>query len=127
MRIENQPRFKKFNQNLLLTCNITTPSIDQHLLSPLRFISLFQTPTSMSESSLRIILFPWLVCPYFEPDIEQDEMCKALLIKQQSWTKLLRKLRTWGAFFLNFVADRFFPPPSPWKQCCWVFKRKPDP
>ena len=34
MRIENQPRFKKFNQNLLLTCNITTPSIDQ--LSPLQ-------------------------------------------------------------------------------------------
>ena len=31
----------------------------------------------------------------------------------QSWTKLLRKLRTWGAFFLNFVADRFFPPPLP--------------
>ena len=32
-----------------------------------------------------------------------------------------------GAFFLNFVADRFFPHPLPWKQCCWVFKRKPDP
>ena len=45
----------------------------------------------------------------------------------QSWTKLLRKLHSWGAFFLNFVADRFFPPPSPWKQCCWVFKRKPYP
>ena len=25
----------------------------------------------------------------------------------QSWTKLLRKLHTWGAFFLNFVADGF--------------------
>ena len=32
---------------------------------------------------------------------------------QQSWTKLLRKLHIWGAFFLNFVADRFFPPPPP--------------
>ena len=31
----------------------------------------------------------------------------------QSWTKLLRKLCTWGAFFLHFVADRFFPPPLP--------------
>ena len=31
----------------------------------------------------------------------------------QSWTKLLRKLHLWGAFFLNFVADRFFPPPLP--------------
>ena len=31
----------------------------------------------------------------------------------QSWTKLLRKLHSWGAFFLNFVADRFFPPPLP--------------
>ena len=112
MRIENQPRFKKFNQNLLLTCNITTPSIDQ--LSPLQIhISLSNPNIRMSESLLWIILFPWLVCPYFEPDIEQDQMCKALLIKQQSWTKLLRKLRTWGAFFLNFVADRFFPPPFP--------------
>ena len=44
----------------------------------------------------------------------------------QSWTKLLRKLHSWGAFFLNFVADRFSPPPSPSKQCCWVFKT-PDP
>ena len=53
---------------------------------------------------------------------------KALCSILQSWTKLLRKLHTWGAFFLNFVADRFFPlPPYPWKQCCWVFKRKPDP
>ena len=31
----------------------------------------------------------------------------------QSWAKLLRKLHSWGAFFLNFVADRFFPPPLP--------------
>ena len=46
----------------------------------------------------------------------------------QSWTKLLRKLHTWArAFFLNFVANRFFPPSFLWKQCCWVFKRKPDP
>ena len=31
----------------------------------------------------------------------------------QSWTKLLRKLPSWGSFFLNFVADPFFPPPLP--------------
>ena len=31
----------------------------------------------------------------------------------QSWTKLLRKLHTWEAFFLNFVANRFFPAPPP--------------
>ena len=31
----------------------------------------------------------------------------------QAWTKLLRKLHTWWAFFLTFVADRFFPPPPP--------------
>ena len=24
-----------------------------------------------------------------------------------------KKLHTWGAFFLNFVADRFFPSPLP--------------
>ena len=31
----------------------------------------------------------------------------------QSWTKLLRKVHSCRAFFLNFVADRFFPPPLP--------------
>ena len=35
------------------------------------------------------------------------------LAKLQSWTKLLRKLPSWGSFFLNFVADPFFPPPLP--------------
>ena len=34
--------------------------------------------------------------------------------KLQSWTKLLRKLHTCGAFFLNFIADWFLPsPPLP--------------
>ena len=28
MGIENQLRLKKFNQNFILTCNISTPSID---------------------------------------------------------------------------------------------------
>ena len=39
-------------------------------------------PTSMSESSLRIIVLPLLIYPYFRLDIEQDEICKALFIKQ---------------------------------------------
>ena len=38
----------------------------------------------MSESLLWIILLLELVCPYFELDIEQDEMCKALLTKQET-------------------------------------------
>ena len=33
----------------------------------------------------------------------------------QSQTQLLRKLHTWGALFLNFLADRFFPTPLPLK------------
>ena len=37
----------------------------------------------MSESSLRIIVLPSLVYPYFEHDIEEDEIRKALLIKQE--------------------------------------------
>ena len=40
-------------------------------------------PTSMSESSLRIIVFPSLFYSYFERDIEEDEIHKALLIKQE--------------------------------------------
>ena len=38
----------------------------------------------MSESSLKVIVFPWLVYPYFEPYNEQDEVRKALLIKQET-------------------------------------------
>ena len=36
----------------------------------------------MSESSLRVIVLPLLVYPYF--DIDQDEIRKALLIKQET-------------------------------------------
>ena len=31
-----------------------------------------------------VILLPSLVYPYFKLDIEQDEKCKALLIKQET-------------------------------------------
>ena len=46
-------------------------------------MSFFQIPTKMSESSLRVIVLPSLLHPYFELDIEQDEIRKALLIKQE--------------------------------------------
>ena len=35
----------------------------------------------MQESSLRVTVFPALVYPYSEPDVEQGEIRKALLIK----------------------------------------------
>ena len=38
----------------------------------------------MSEYSLRVIVLPSLVYPYFELDIEQNEIRKALLIKQET-------------------------------------------
>ena len=38
----------------------------------------------MSESSLRVIVLQSLVYPYFELDIEQDEISKAFLIKQET-------------------------------------------
>ena len=41
-----------------------------------------QIPTPLLESSLRVIVLPSLVCPYFELDNEQDEVCKASLIKK---------------------------------------------
>ena len=45
----------------------------------------------MSESSLRVIVLPSLVYPYFEHDIEQDEICKALLSKQEAeWIEWFR-------------------------------------
>ena len=41
----------------------------------------------MSESSLRVIVLPSLVSdPYFELDNEQEEVRKAVLIKQETET-----------------------------------------
>ena len=31
------------------------------------------------------------------------------------------------AAILDKTVEKFVPTPSPLKQCCWVFKRKPDP
>ena len=38
----------------------------------------------MSESSLRVIVLPSLVYPYFKLEIEQDKIRNALLIKQET-------------------------------------------
>ena len=38
----------------------------------------------MSESSSRVIVSPSLVYPYFELDIKQDTIRKAMLIKQET-------------------------------------------
>ena len=43
-----------------------------------------QIPTWMSESSLRVIVLPSFVLPYFKLGIEQDEILKTLLIKQEA-------------------------------------------
>ena len=62
---------------------ISTRSIDTS--SPFGDLYRFQIPTSIrSDSSLKVIVLPSLVYPYFELDIIQakDEMRKALLIKQ---------------------------------------------
>ena len=49
------------------------------------YITLFQIPTLMSESLLGAIVLPSLDYPYFElQDIEQDEIRKPWLIKQET-------------------------------------------
>ena len=53
----------------------------------------------MSESSLRVIVLPSLVYPYFELDNKQDEIRKALLIKQEiEWFCSLLVILKLGAF-----------------------------
>ena len=47
-------------------------------------MSPFQLPTTMSESSLRVIVLPSLVYSYFDLDIEQDEIRKPWLVKQET-------------------------------------------
>ena len=47
-----------------------------------------QIPTLMSAASLGLIVLISLVYPYFKLDIEQDEIHKALKIKQETeWTE----------------------------------------
>ena len=48
------------------------------------------------------------------------------LFNLQSWTKL-DKITYLESIFLDILAVAILPSPSPWKQCCCVFKRKPDP
>ena len=62
----------------LRNSGICDPSIN----TSTRYKSLFQIPTSMSESSPRIIVLPSLVYPYFKLGLRQDEMRKVLLIRQ---------------------------------------------
>ena len=57
-------------------------------------ISLFQISTSMSESSLRVIALPSLGYPSFKLDIEQDDICKALFIRQ---------VTEWVEWFCSFL------------------------
>ena len=56
----------------------------------------------MSESSLRVIVLPSLVYPYFKLDNKQDEIRKALLIKQETewieWFCSLLVILKLGAF-----------------------------
>ena len=47
-------------------------------LDRLEIHTTFQIPRLLGD-----IVLPSLVYPYFELDIEQDEICKALLIKQE--------------------------------------------
>ena len=48
------------------------------------------------------------------------------LFNLQSWTKL-DKITCLESIFLDIKAVAILPSPSRWKQCCCVFKRKPDP
>ena len=48
----------------------------------------------MSQSSLRFIVLPSIVYPFFEHDIEQSEIRKALLIKQET---------EWIEWFCSFL------------------------
>ena len=53
----------------------------------------------MSESSVIVIVFPSLVYPYFKLDIEQDEIYKPLLIKQEA---------EWIEWFCTFLIIPIF-------------------
>ena len=56
----------------------------------------------MSESSLRVIVLPLLVYPYFKLDIERDKIRKALLIKQETeWIEWFCSFSYYLVFWSN--------------------------
>ena len=62
---------------------ISTPSIDTSRSSRDPYRS-FKSRHRCHESSLRVIVLPLSVYPYLKLDIDQDEIRKALLIKQET-------------------------------------------
>ena len=59
--------------------------------------------------------------------VGEDSAGLQLANRLQSWTKLLRKLYTGKHFSKHRSCTGSSLSPFPWKQCCCVFKRKPDP
>ena len=61
----------------------------------------------MSESSLRVIVLPLLVYPYFKLDIERDKIRKALLIKQETeWIEWFCSFSYYLVFWSNSQSGR---------------------
>ena len=76
MLLEKKREFKSSGISTSLIIDTSRPSRES--------ISLFPIPTSMSEPLLWVVVLLSLVYPSLELDIEQDEICKALLIKQET-------------------------------------------
>ena len=76
MLLEKKREFKSSGISTSLIIDTSRPSRES--------ISLFQIQTSMSEPSLWVVVLLSLVYPSFELDIEQDEIRKALLTKQET-------------------------------------------
>ena len=76
MLLEKKREFKSSEISTSLIIDTSRPSRES--------ISLFPIPTSMSEPLLWVVVLLSLVYPSLELDIEQDEIRKALLIKQET-------------------------------------------
>ena len=76
MLLEKKREFKSSGISTSLIIDTSRPSRES--------ISLFPIPTSMSEPLLWVVVLLLLVYPSLELDIEQDEIRKALLIKQET-------------------------------------------
>ena len=76
MLLEKKREFKSSGISTSLIIDTSRPSRES--------ISLFQIPTPMSEPLLWVVVLLSLVYPSLELDIEQDEIRKALLTKQET-------------------------------------------
>ena len=97
------------------------------LLNSLNFISTSVRPPSKGELSTEDVMDVILTAngPYKTSAGVRTSFTARIRPNVKVIETAMKQLQK--AAILDKTVEKFFPTPSSLKQCCWVFKRKPDP